>query len=302
MKTRIPMTIALLAIMAASTYWAFEASQLYVLRAGRAGSITYNLLFDTAVLAIPVALLVGVFFGSLSYRKAHAKIVDGKIERHDELMYIQHWSNAVGIMMLIITGFALGFLFFPRLVVSVEMIGFAMNMHFVAILFFLFGAGFYVTKGLFTGEIKHMLPKKGDLRGMIGHYKAMFLGGKAPKEEKFLSAERVVFPLWIIGISGILLTGIIKTAAHIWALPGALMGLTTFLHGVFAIYMTFMLVAHVVAGGLLPASWPLLRSMFTGKVTEKYVKHHHEKWYEELTNQNYQEHPDQTMRNKKPSA
>ena len=94
-----------------------------------------------------------------------------------------------------------------------------MNLHFIGILFFFFGAGFYVTKGLFTGEIQHMLPKKGDLSGMIGHYKAMLFGGKAPKEEKFLSAERVVFPLWIIGVSGIILTGIIKSAAHIWVIP-----------------------------------------------------------------------------------
>jgi formate dehydrogenase subunit gamma len=282
MRTRLPIAIALLAVLAAFTYWAFGTSQLYVLRGGRAGTLTYDLLFDSSVLAIPLAALMGVFLGSFSYKKKQDKIINGKIERHDELMFIQHWSNALGIVILIITGFVLGFLFIPRSIQGSENIGFAMNLHFIGILFFFFGASYYITKGLFTGEMKHMMPRKGDLKGMIGHYKAMFFGGVAPKEEKFLSAERVVFPLWIIGLSGITITGIVKTAAHIWILPEGLMGVTTFVHGVFAIYMTFMLIAHIVAGALLPASWPLLRSMISGNVQEKYVKHHHEKWYEEI--------------------
>lgn len=60
------------------------------------------------------------------------------------------------------------------------------------------------------------------------------------------------------------------------------MWVMTFLHGVFAIYMVLMLVAHIVAGALLPSSWPLFGSMITGKVTEKYVQSHHGKWYQEL--------------------
>ncbi|WP_342433643.1 cytochrome b/b6 domain-containing protein [Neobacillus sp. FSL H8-0543] len=273
-----------MAVLIVCTYWAYESAQLYVFQAGRAGILTNNLLFDTALLAIPVAALLGVFLGTLRYRKEQAMFIEGKIERHDELMFLQHWSNAIGIIILIITGFVLGFLFIPRTVQTAENIGFVMNLHFVGVLFFSFGASFYVTKGLFTGEIQHMMPKKGDLTNMIGHYKAMIFGGVAPKEEKFLSAERVVFPMWIIGVMGITLTGIIKIVTHFLSIPEGFMGVMTFLHGVFAIYMTLMLIAHVIAGAILPASWPLIRSMITGKVTEKYVKHHHEKWYEEIKN------------------
>ncbi|MEH7248433.1 cytochrome b/b6 domain-containing protein [Neobacillus niacini] len=284
MRTRLPITITLLAVLIICTYWAYDSAQLYVFQAGRAGILTNNLLFDTAVLAIPVAAFLGVFLGTLRYRKEQVKVIEGKIERHDELMFLQHWSNAIGIIILIITGFVLGFLFIPRTIQTVGNIGFAMNLHFVGVLFFFFGASYYVTKGLFTGEIQHMMPKKGDLTNMIGHYKAMFFGGAAPKEEKFLSAERVVFPMWIIGVMGITLTGIIKIVTHFLLLPEGFMGVMTFLHGVFAIYMTLMLIAHVIAGAILPASWPLIRSMITGKVTEKYVKQHHEKWYEEIKN------------------
>ena len=64
MKTRLPIVIALLAVLAACTYWAYESAQLYVFRPGLAGSLTYDLLFDIAVLAIPVAALVGVFLAA----------------------------------------------------------------------------------------------------------------------------------------------------------------------------------------------------------------------------------------------
>lgn len=286
MRTRFPIVVALLAVLAAGTYWAYEAARLYVFSPGLAGSLKYNLLFNTAVLAIPVAVLLGVFLGTLVYKKNREQFINGKIERHDELFFIQHWSQALGTVILLITGFGLGTLFVPRTIQSVETVGFALNMHFIGILFFLFGITFYITKGYYSGDLKHMMPKKGDLQGMIGHYIAMLLRKKAPKEEKFLAAERVVFPMWIVAVSGIILTGVIKVIAHIWSLPGGLMGVTTFLHGVFTIMMLFMLVAHVAAAAILPASWPLFRSMITGRVTEEYVKGHHEKWYEEIQKEN----------------
>ncbi len=283
MKTRLPIAIAVLVILAACTNWAYSSSQLSVTRVGFGGSFTYNLLFDSAVLALPLAAFVGVFLGTLGNGDdGDTPIVNGKVERHSELMFFQHWTHAIGTVTLIVTGLGLGTLFVPRTIQSVERIGFAMNMHFIGILFFLVGASYYVTKGLFTGEIKHMLPKAGDLKDSIGHYKAMLFGGQAPKEEKFMAIERMIFPLWIIGVTGITLTGILKIAAHVWFMPGALMGFSTFLHGVLAIYMTLLLIGHITAAALLPASWPLIRSMVTGYVNEDYVRHHHVKWYEKL--------------------
>ncbi|WP_066310220.1 formate dehydrogenase subunit gamma [Bacillus sp. FJAT-29814] len=299
MRTRLPIAIALLAILGVFTYWALDASQLYVLRGGRAGSLTYNLLFDSMMAAIPASALLGILLGTFKYSKEPDRITNGKVERHDEFMFLQHWSNALGIVILLITGFLLGTLFIPRTIQGTENIGFALNMHFIGILFFLFGASFYITKNYFTGDLKHMLPKRGDLKNMIGHYKAMVLRQKEPQEEKFLAAERVVFPLWIIGVCGITLTGLVKLAEHLWSFPDGLMGVMTFLHGVFAIYMGLMLVAHVFAGAILPASWPLIRSMITGNVTEDYVKHHHEKWYQEIKdNEKFEEEQELNVKEK----
>ena len=60
------------------------------------------------------------------------------------------------------------------------------------------------------------------------------------------------------------------------------MGAMTFLHGVFAIYMGLMLVAHVFAGGYPACLLATASFNGDGNVTENYVKHHHEKWYQEI--------------------
>lgn len=286
-KTRLPIVIALLAVLALCMYWAYDAAQLYVLRGGRAGSLTYNLLFDSTAAALPAAALLGTFFGTLKYYKAPDTFVNGSVERHNELMFTQHWSNALGIVILLITGIGLGirlgsFYIIPRTILGVEHIGFAFNMHFIGILFYFFGASFYITEKVFSGEIKHMLPRKGDLKGMIGHYKSMLFHTKAPEEEKFIYAERTVFPGWVIGLSGVTITGIFKVLAHFLPLPAGLMGVMTFFHGFFAIFMGLMLVGHVFAAAVIPPSWPMLRSMITGKMKEDYVKHHHVKWYQQI--------------------
>lgn len=96
MRKRFPIAIALLAVLAALTSWAYQSAQLYVVRAGIAGSEKYHLLFNTSTLAIPTALLLGVFLGTLRYPEDNTKIENGKVERHSELMFIQHWPHAIG--------------------------------------------------------------------------------------------------------------------------------------------------------------------------------------------------------------
>jgi len=59
----------------------------------------------------------------------------------------------------------------------------------------------------------------------------------------------------------------------------------TFTHDLTTLIMVAFFMVHVVMGAVVPWSWPLLRSMFTGYVTEEYVKSHHAGWYRELTDQ-----------------
>lgn len=276
MKTRIPLGTLLLAVFGALTYWAYQSAPQLV------NSNGYNLLFDSAWILILVAPLAGIFLGTFAHT-GPTKLVDGKVERHDEKMFIQHWTHAIGCVTLLITGIGLGTMFIPRTFHSMQAVGFSLNMHFVGIIFFFFGIGYFVTQGLLTGEIKeHSMPRKGDLGIMAGHYLGMIFGTKMPPEERYLAAERVVFPGWIVGVGGIVITGFIKTAAHIWNLPPVLMEWTTLFHGIFALLMVLLLIGHVTAAALIPAGWPMIHSMITGYCSEEYARHHHEKWWEEI--------------------
>lgn len=197
--------------------------------------------------------------------------------------FLQHWTNALGIVVLIITGFALGTLFIPRGLRAVEHVGFALNMHFFGIMFYFFGASFYITRAIITREWKTMMPRKGDFKGAMLHYKALLLRKKGPKGDKFLFIERLVYPAWMIGLLGITVTGTVKKLAHYVSLSGGLMGVMTFLHGVFAIFM--LLVVLGLASLSIITSFPLFISMLTGKVSKEYVKSHLELWYEEIKKQ-----------------
>lgn len=282
MVARLFIVVGVLIGLAFGTYWAYEASRLYVFQSGFTGSSTYKLLFESYVWLIPVAIFLGILIGSFTKMKEKPSIENGEILRHDETIFFQHWSNALATLLLIGTGISLGLLFLPRFVSESQTIGFMINLHFIGASLFLFVVFFHVTKNVLSGEIKENMPAVHDFPDAIGHYKAMFGFGKKPHEGKYLASERLSYPAWGVIVGGIILTGLIKVSAYIWDTPEILMAATTFLHGLFTFGMIALLIVHVIAGALLPPSWPLLKSMVTGYVSEDYIKAHHPKWHKEL--------------------
>jgi formate dehydrogenase gamma subunit len=264
-------------------YWAYDASRLYAFQAGYTGSYTYNLLFESVVWAIPVSILLGVLVGSFA-KDGHDTHIDeqGKVLRHDETMFFQHWSHAIATLLLIVTGIGLGVLIFPRFFSNPQDVGFALNLHFIGVVLFLFTVFFHVTKNILTGEIKENMPAAHDIPEAIGHYKAMLGFGKQPEEGKYLASERLSYPVWGIFVAGIILSGLIKVSAYIWNMPEVLMTVATLVHGVCTVAIVLVLIVHVFLGAIIPPSWPLIKSMITGYVTEDYVKAHHVKWYKQI--------------------
>jgi formate dehydrogenase subunit gamma len=59
------------------------------------------------------------------------------------------------------------------------------------------------------------------------------------------------------------------------------MGPATLVHDIAALGMLVFFLAHVVVV-LLPMSWPMLRSMFTGYITVEHAKAEHAGWYRRL--------------------
>jgi formate dehydrogenase subunit gamma len=226
---------------------------------------------------------LGIYFGaSLVRRRSEPEMQNGKILRHDEVAFFEHWMHALATLLLLVTGVHLGFLLVPRLVQRPESVGLMLNLHFVGVVMFLFGIAYYLTDDLLTGGIKEHWPEPGDFRAAVADYMAKFGGGRAPEEGKYLASEKLSYPLWVLVVGGVIVTGAVKVAAHVWSLPGALMGPVTFLHDLAAFGVMASLVIHIVAAAVLPWSWPLLGAMLTGYVSEDYARKNHSKWFREV--------------------
>jgi formate dehydrogenase subunit gamma len=271
---RIASLLVLLLALAGGGYFAYSISQS-----------AYNaLLFNTAAWAIPIVVLLGVFLGA-TIRREKSKISSGKVLRHSWSSPFYHWSFAISGIALIITGIYAGFLFIPRIANDPQSISLIYNIHFVGSLFFLFGMSAHVTDGYVTGKIKEHLPESKDFGDALVHYTSKIGLSAHPREGKYLASERLSYVMWLIFIGLIVITGFFKAAAHVWDIPGGIMGAATFIHDVSALAMAVLLVVHVLLGAVVPWSWQLLRSMITGYVSEKYVEKNHPVWHEELKGQ-----------------
>ena len=251
-----------------------------------AKSQAYYLLFEPAAWILPLSAFLGVFLRALNKSsQSRLKLEGGMIIRHDEHMFFSHWSHALSVIILAVSGIALGPLFLSRLVYTPEATALAINLHFVGTVIFVFGLFYHISDFFINTSLKDLSPGIKDIKDSIFYYGSKLGMGSLPEQGKYLAIEKLSFPLWVVIVTGITLTGGIKAASHIWSLPSALMAATTFLHDVFALSLLVLLALHVLLGTIVPWSWPLIRSMVTGNMSEEYVRKNHILWYEEIKEQ-----------------
>jgi hypothetical protein len=77
------------------------------------------------------------------------------------------------------------------------------------------------------------------------------------------------------------ITGVIKTLRYAVSMPAGLLHWSTYLHDGATIFLIVLLALHVGALVLVPRNWPLLKSMFTTRVSRAYAKAHLPLWAEE---------------------
>ena len=134
--------------------------------------------------------------------------------------------------------------------------------------------GLYMPKG-----IKDVLAK---VLAMIGIREPPYVG-------KWLPITRLEYPVFCALYIVIIVTGIIKVfkvqlLTIITPLDFAhnVIYMASVLHGIATVLLIPLVIVHIITAGMFPVAWPLLRAMLTTKVSLEYVKHHHEKWYDEL--------------------
>jgi len=283
MKKRLSIAAGLLVVMLGGVYLAFVLSRPVLYGSALPESYTYFLLFKPAAWLILLSALLGIFFrASWKNLKGEPELANGKILRHDEHMFLAHWSHALSVLILLTSGLVKGPLFLPRLVHTPEAAGFSLNLHFIGIVIFAFGLFYYISDLIIKGGLKDILPKANDVKDAVFYYTSKLGRGEEPRQGKFLASEKLAYPMWIVLVGGVTITGGIKVAAHVLSLSSVLMGTMTLVHDVCALGIVLLLVIHVVLGAAVPWSWPLLGSMVSGYMSEEYVKKEHALWYKEL--------------------
>lgn len=248
-----------------------------------------ELLFDSATWLVWLAPFLGVFAAGLTKRRD--PVVEGdRVLRHDRAAILEHWTHGIGTAVLLVSGIALGVWFLPSLVGSGKPVGTWMNVHFVAVVVFLFGTFYYGANTLLAKKrFREHLPTKNAIEYTKRHY-GRLLGMKQftmPPERKYFESEKMAYVLALVSTSLVIVTGFLKVAAHAIDVPAGLMAVVTPAHDIATIAMLAFFLAHVLFAAVLPMGWPMLRSMFTGYVTLEHAKQEHAGWLEEL---GYTEH------------
>ena len=240
------------------------------------------LLFNSGWWLVLLAPFAGMFAAGFTKRQ-DPRVEGDKVLRHDGAAMLEHWTHGIGTAVLLVTGLALGALFIPSLL-SRQQVWAAMNIHFVAVVVFLFGTFYYGANTLLSrNRFREHLPTGNAFKYTVQHY-GRLLGNKKydmPPEDKYFESERMAYLLALVATAAIIVTGLLKAAAHVVSIPGAVMGPATLLHDIAALGLLVFFLAHVVVV-LLPMSWPMLRSMFTGYVPLEHAKAEHAGWYRRL--------------------
>jgi formate dehydrogenase subunit gamma len=112
-----------------------------------------------------------------------------------------------------------------------------------------------------------------------------YFGGdekKMPPQGEMNSGQK----LWAV-VAFLSVIGFIVTGALMWfaknSIPPELFLWATIIHDLCFIVAGAMILVHLYLGAIHPRMTESLKSMLKGKVSEKYAKSHHGKWYAEIS-------------------
>lgn len=255
-------------------------------------------MFDSMAWMVWLMPFAGALAAGLT-RRTDPRIEGDRVLRHDTAAIVEHWSHGIATVALLVTGIMLGVLWLPSLLGSGKPIAVAMDAHFVAVLVFLFGTFYYgANTVLAVKRLREHLPTADALDYTKRHY-GLLLGFKKftmPPERKYFESEKMAYLLAAATTVTIIITGFLKVLAHSVDVAGAVMAVATPAHDIATIAMAAFILPHIFFAAILPMSWPILRSMFTGYVSLEYAKHEHAGWVQQL------EQTDDWSADEKPSA
>jgi len=243
-----------------------------------------QLLFSTSAWLVWLAPFAGIFAAGLTRRRE--PVIEGdRVLRHDVAARVEHWTHGIGTAVLLVSGITLGLRFTPSLLRDSDAAITWMNVHFVAVISFLFGTFYYAANTLLSWHrFGEHLPTKHAFSFTVQHY-GRLLGFKfeMPPEAKYFESEKMAYVMALGASALVVVTGLLKVSAHVATVPAWIMGPATWTHDIATVLMLAFFLAHVFFAAIAPMAWPVLPSMFHGYVSAEHAEEEHAGWYAQLT-------------------
>lgn len=212
-----------------------------------------------------------------------------KILRHNLIIRFIHWTTALSIFLLIFSGFGQMPIYKRYFVDTLPGLSWSsnywvtLNIHYYAAAVLIFSSSYYVAY-IFISKRKEILPQKGDFKESMQIIASLIGLAEEPPSGKYLAEQRLAFSLTAFTTLVLIVTGIIKVYKNIPGinLSAGVVFWTAQIHNLFTVLMVLNIVFHLGAFLLRP-NWPLVPSMFSGYIRADYVKHRHQKWWQELS-------------------
>jgi cytochrome b subunit of formate dehydrogenase len=221
---------------------------------------------------------------------------DGAIRRFSPGTVLLHAVSGLALIALIATG---GWQYLKGLLSAETPIymGTVYRVHYIAASVLIFVSVAFVTEWWMRRE-RSLLPGKGEgirtMRGLahelprpIGGALAYLLGlnlrRPAPPTDQFTYYERAIsFPLWAFAIALIIVTGVIKAMRYSYPIPGDILYWVSAIHVGAGVLLGMKFLDHL-RYVFAPSRWPLMASMWTGWIPERYVERFHPGWYSRVS-------------------
>ena len=209
------------------------------------------------------------------------KLDEIKIQRQSLQNRAVHWGIALSTFLLIITGLFQLPISKRYMINELPLMAWSgdyhisLVAHYVGAVVFCAFIAFHLYFHIARREFD-IFPKRGDFKKSAQVIKAMLTNGKEPPSEKYLPEQRLAYAFIGFTLLLLLVTGLIKSfknlagfnlseSAYFWVAQ---------LHNLGFVLIIFGIIGHLAAF-IFKANRPLLSSMFSGKVSAKYILHRH---------------------------
>jgi hypothetical protein len=221
---------------------------------------------------------------------------DGAIRRFAPSTVWLHALSGLALMTLMATG---GWQYLKGLLGAETPIymGTVYRIHYLAASLLIFVTAACVTDWLLRGErslgvtggqwirtlrgLAHELGKP--IGSTLGYMLGLDLRRAAPPTEQFTYYERTIsFPIWVLALGLIIVTGVIKAMRYVYPIPGEILYWISAAHVGSGVLLGLKLLDHL-RYVFAPSRWPLMVSMATGWLPERYVQRVFPGWYAHLS-------------------